>query len=193
MRTHSHRPQSGFSIIEVLVATLILLFGIVAVAKMVPLAVGLNSANRADSTALVIAQREMDALLNQPLTNATFTDATGATCPAASVCDLGNSATPNVVVGSPVIMDGNRPLINFSAGKVAGYNFVYNDPNDPANAGYDARWAVISFTISTGRRLIVGVRALGANSPFLPVTRLFLEDHVIIPRDAGSPTRGPQR
>lgn len=169
MRMHS-RKQSGFSMIEVLVATVILLVGVVAVAKMVPLAVGLNGANRADSTALVIAQREMDALINQPLTNATFTDAQSVTCPAVSVCDLGNSATPNALVGSPVIVSGNRPLIDFNAAKVAGYNFTYNDPNDPANAAYDVRWAVISFANNTGRRFIVGVRGLGTNSPFLPVT-----------------------
>lgn len=164
--------QNGFTILEAMVAAVVLLVGIVAVAKLVPVAVGLDSTNRGDSTSLVIAQREMDALTTQPLTATTFTSPQGLACPAASVCNLGNPAAPNTVVGSPVVMLGNRPFINYNAATVAGYNFDYSDPNDPGQASYDIRWAVITFgngTSTYGRRFIVGVRKMGANGPLLPV------------------------
>ncbi|HWG59220.1 MAG TPA: prepilin-type N-terminal cleavage/methylation domain-containing protein [Candidatus Acidoferrales bacterium] len=173
MRRHkqnSQYRQKGFSLVEVLVATMILFVGIIAVAKLVPLAVGLNSGNRADSTALVIAQREMDGLITQPLTSTTFSDPQGVLCPALTVCNLGSSALANTVVGSPLIAASNPPRIDFTAGKVAGYNFTYQDPDDPGQAAYDVRWAVITLTGNYGKRFIVGVRGLGTTTPFLPVT-----------------------
>jgi len=166
--------QRGFTILEMLVATVVLVIGIVGVAKLVPVAINLDAANRKDSTALVIAQREVNALLDQPLGNATFSDPQGIVCPAASTCDLGNPAQPLVVVGSPVIMFGDRPLINYSQAQVAGYSFNYTDPDNPTHASYDVRWAVITFANAQGipfaKRFIVGVRRQGGNSPFLPIT-----------------------
>lgn len=169
----NRQRQHGFTILEMLVATVVLVVGIVGVAKLVPVAINLDAANRKDSTALVIAQREINAMLGQPLGNTTFTDPQGVLCPAGSTCDLGNAAQPLVVVGSPVIMYGSRPLIDFSQAQVAGYSFYYTDPDNPTNASYDVRWAVITFangSIPYGKRFIVGVRRQGGNSPFLPIT-----------------------
>ncbi|MGB7028961.1 MAG: prepilin-type N-terminal cleavage/methylation domain-containing protein, partial [Candidatus Acidiferrum sp.] len=59
--------QLGFTFVEVLMAIVILLVGIVAVAQLVPASISSNSTNRNDSSALVFAQREMDQFLRQPL------------------------------------------------------------------------------------------------------------------------------
>ena len=60
----SFQKQRGFTLIEMLVATLIMLIGLVAAAQLVPFAIQLNTANRYDSTALVIAQRQMEVAIN---------------------------------------------------------------------------------------------------------------------------------
>ncbi|HXM96757.1 MAG TPA: prepilin-type N-terminal cleavage/methylation domain-containing protein [Candidatus Dormibacteraeota bacterium] len=167
------REERGFTLTEVLVSTVILLVGLVGVAQLVPVSIRLNSANRYDSTALAVAQREMNYMLTQPLTNSTFQDPQGVMCPAGNICNLGNAAQPNQVVGSPVITPNNRPLIDFSAGQVAGYSFNYADPNDPGGKSYDIRWAVVTFVgagNTTGRRLIVGTLPRGGNGPFLAIT-----------------------
>lgn len=173
-KTQLHN-QRGFTLIEMTVATAVLLIGIVGVAKLVPVAVNMNMGNRSDSTSLVIAQREMDALLSQPINAnpATFTDPQGIVCPAAGVCNLGNPATPSVIVGSPALSLGNRPLINYGVAQVAGYSFYYSDPNDPTDTSYDVRWAVITLgngTTASAKRFIVGVRRRGGNGTFLPIT-----------------------
>jgi len=171
-KTQLHN-QRGFTLIEMAVATAVLLIGIVGVAKLVPVAVNMNMGNRNDSTSLVIAQREMDALLGQPIANPTFTDPQGIVCPAAAICNLGNAATPNVIVGSPLLNLGNRPLINYGVAQVAGYSFNYADPNDPSDTQYDVRWAVITLgngTTASAKRFIVGVRRTGGNFAFLPIT-----------------------
>ena len=167
------RSQSGFTLIEVLVASLVLLIGIVAVAQLVPVSVGLDANNRRDTTSLVIAQREMDALMSQPVTNTTFTDAQGLTCPAATICSLGGAAaTPPVCAGNcPTLNIGGRPFINFNAAAVAGYSFNYTDPNDTSGS-YDVRWAVFAYGNGTpsGKRFVVGVRRIGGNGAFLPIS-----------------------
>ena len=46
---------------------LVLMIGLVAVAQLVPMSVRLNSGNRDDSTAMAFAQRELDAMIEQPI------------------------------------------------------------------------------------------------------------------------------
>lgn len=166
--------QSGFTMIETLFATIVMVVGVVGVAQLIPLSIRLNTANRDDSTALVFAQREIDEMVDQPVSATTFSDPQGVLCPPAANCNLGNAATPKVPVGSPVIMFNNtRPLIDFTQAAVAGYSFNYTDPDDPFRVAYDVRWAVITYSLAgnaTGKRFIVGVRRTGGNIPLLPVT-----------------------
>ena len=165
--------QRGFTLIEMVVATVVLLVGIVGVAQLVPLSIRMNVGNRQDSTSLVIAQREMDALTGQPIASLNFTDPQGLVCPVGAVCNLGNPAVPGQIVGSPLLNFGNRPLVNYGVARVAGYSFNYADPNDPGDASYDVRWTVITLgngVTASAKRFIVGVRRTGGNGTFLPIT-----------------------
>jgi prepilin-type N-terminal cleavage/methylation domain-containing protein len=171
-----HKHQSGFTLVELLMATVIVLFGLVAVAQLVPVSVLMNSNNRNDGTALVFAQHEMEALRGQPLAATTFTDPVGITCPLGNTCDLGDPTEPNQCVGNcPVVISAaGTPLIDFAAAPVASYSFTYTDPNDPFGAPYDVRWAVYtvvnSNNVVTGKRIIVGVFRRGVQSLYLPIT-----------------------
>jgi len=165
--------DQGFTLVEMLIATVVVLVGLVAVAQLVPTSVMIDANNRNDGTAMVFAQQMMEVLREQPLANTAFTDSKGVTCyPAFSSCSLGDPLQPQVLVGSPTIP--NTPVIDFSASPRSGYSFVYPDPNDPSGADYDVRWAVITLTNSTGvvtgKRFIVGVFRRGMKTPTLPVT-----------------------
>jgi prepilin-type N-terminal cleavage/methylation domain-containing protein len=167
------RKQSGFTIVEMLIATVVMVVGLVGVAKLMPMSIRLNAGNRDDSTALVFAQRELDDMVDQPISATTFSDPQGVLCPAGNNCNLGDPTQPRVLIGSPVIMLFNRPNIDFSVAQVAGYSFNYIDPNDPFGLSYDVRWAVITYgngASATGKRFILGVVRRGGNSPFLPLT-----------------------
>jgi prepilin-type N-terminal cleavage/methylation domain-containing protein len=176
MQLKSRKRQfkhSGFTMIEMMIATLVIVVGLVGVAQLIPLSIRLNGANRNDSTALVFAQRELVEMVDQPVTAATFSDPQGVLCPPATLCNLGDPANPKVPVGSPIVMFNGRPVIDFTQAQVANYSFNYADPNDPFGMSYDVRWAVITYAIggtATGKRFIVGVRRLGGNASFLPVT-----------------------
>jgi type II secretory pathway pseudopilin PulG len=179
--TKSRRPQEGFSILEMLLATVILLVGLVAVAQLVPASILMNYRNRTDSSALVFAQRELDFMLDQPLTSTNFTDPLGAYCPVGNTCNLGNPATPNVRQGSPVVVayssnsgqNFGQTLIDFGQAQVADYSFNYQDPTDPSGTTYDVRWAVIvtgNNGVAFSKRFILGVRQVGGNGYFQPIT-----------------------
>ena len=166
--------ERGFTLMEVVVATLVLFTGIIAVAQIVPVALTANSGNRRDSSAAVIAQRLLAQFVQLPVTSPNpYTDPNQNNICSAG-CNLGDPTQPGVTVGNPVVIIGNRPAINFGANPVAGYSFTTAaDPEDPTGAIYDVRWAVITGgngATATSRRFIVGARQTNATSYVLPLT-----------------------
>src|SRR5271155_5512447 len=158
------RRDAGFSLLEMMMATVVLIIGLVGVAQLVPASILLNSGNRTNSSSLVLAQRELDQMIAQPLVPPTnppgFTDAQGI------FCYLGDPTQPNQLVGSPIIVANNRPVIDFAQPLMIGHSHAtpYTDPNDPSGVQWDIRWAVITTTnngIVTSKRFIVGVRQVG--------------------------------
>jgi len=164
--------QRGFTLVEMLLATLIVVVGLVAVAQLVPSSLMMNANNRSDGTALVLAQKQMEALRAIPLSQTTFTDPQGIVCPLATTCNLGDPANPGAIVGSPVTILDNSPIIDYTQPLVAGYGFTYTDLNDPTGAVNDIRWAVITTTNGTvtSRRIIVGAFRHGMKSLNLPIS-----------------------
>lgn len=172
--TNGRIAQRGFTLIEMLIATVIILIGLVAVAQLVPASVLLNSNNRNDATALIFAQHVLEGLRNQPLTAPPYTGSQGDWCPLGNICQLGDPAQPSTLVGNTVNTTGGSPIIDFTTGPVAGYSYTYTDPNDPVGATYDVRWAVVTRLnasgVVTSKRFILGVFRRGMNTPTLPVT-----------------------
>jgi prepilin-type N-terminal cleavage/methylation domain-containing protein len=165
--------ENGFSLLEMIIATAILLVGSLSVVQLVPASLKSNLYNRMDTMATTVAQQELDQMLLQPLALSpaySFADAAGNTI------SLGDPSKPGVVVGSPVIMQGALATIDFSANPVSGYNIQnYKDDKDPTGAIFELRWAVITaITTPTNgaivsRRIIIGCRQTNAAQPMLPV------------------------
>lgn len=162
----------GFTLAEMLIATLIVVIGLVAVAQLVPTSMMMNANNRNDGTALVIAQKQMEALRAVPMTTNSFTDPLGVTCPPATTCFVGDPSQPGQLVGSPVVLFNNSPIIDYSQAPVGGYSYTYTDPNDPTGTVNDVRWAVVTFVNGTvnSRRLIVGAFRRGTKTPTYPIS-----------------------
>ena len=171
--TKLREGQGGFSILEMMFATIILLVGLVAIAQLVPASILLNYSNRLDSSALVFAQHELDQFLDQPLSSGSFIDALGNTC------QLGDPTNTNAVQGGTVTTAlNNQTLIVFNGtipplAPTNGYGFTYQDPNDPSGTTYDVRWAVIitgNGSTASSKRFILGVRQAGGRGYFQPIT-----------------------
>lgn len=158
----SREGMEGFSLLEMILASAVLMFGIVSVVQLIPASLRSNMENRLDTTATVVAQRELDQILSQPLSETSFTDKDGET-------------VGLVGPGAPVVMQGSTPMIDFTATKVPGYSLTYVDPNDPnyPNGTFDVRWAVITQTsngAAVSKRIILGCRQSNASPGIFPVT-----------------------
>jgi type II secretory pathway pseudopilin PulG len=168
------KREDGFTLTEVLIATIVLMVCLVAIAQLVPASLVSNSSNRNDSTAMVFAQQELNQFIGRPITDLQYTgDTVLFLCTLATPCLLGDPALPGQTVGGPVVVIANHPVIDFSATPISGYSFTYQDPNDPGDVTYDVRWAVI--TNATGgnissKRFILGATKRGGNSIYVPVT-----------------------
>jgi prepilin-type N-terminal cleavage/methylation domain-containing protein len=155
LQARKKHGQRGFTLLELAVASLILMVGVVGVVQLVPASQQSNLNNRVDTTAMVFAQREMDQIMQQPLTLTTFNDSDG------RAISLGSITATDTIFGGPVIVNGTTASINFTVPSVGGYNYTFSDPNDPAGATYRMRWAVISKVsagVVVGKRFIVGCR-----------------------------------
>jgi prepilin-type N-terminal cleavage/methylation domain-containing protein len=150
--------QSGFTLIELAVATAVLLFGVAAVIQLVPYAMSTNQANRYDTTSVVIAQRYLDEMMAQPLTATTMTD------PICGTMSLG-AGTAGTSVLSPsatyLTMFNGFATVDFTQTAVAGYNCNYIDPNSASASSYQVRWGVVVKENTGGqvvsKRYVVGV------------------------------------
>jgi len=170
----SEGKQRGFSILEMLIAVVVLMVGALGVAQLIPFSLSNNTSNRGDSTGLVIAQRELEQFLQQPVTATTYTNTTNVDDPCYQpvVCNLGSNAF-NQYVGSPTTQVGTRRMIDFTQAKVAGYNVTYRDAQDPTKSAYDVRWAVWTngnAGIITSKRILISVRRDGPGEFILPTT-----------------------
>ncbi|HEV2488264.1 MAG TPA: prepilin-type N-terminal cleavage/methylation domain-containing protein [Candidatus Acidoferrales bacterium] len=154
------RPrQKGFTLIELAIATAVLLFGVVAVMQLVPYAMKTNTANRYDTTSVVIAQRLLDELTAQPFNNLTVTD------PICGVMSLGAGAagipTMSPTANYLTMFNGNA-TVDFTQAAVAGYNCNYTDPNSASGGVYQVRWGVVVTDSAAGKvvskRFVVGVQ-----------------------------------
>jgi|SRR5882762_253047 len=159
--------QSGFTMLEMILACAVLMVGIAAVVELVPASLRTSVNNRLDTMATVVAQRELDQMLSQPLTATTFTDADG------HAVSLGGAGAP----GANVVMDGASTTIDFSTDISSvpdGFSALYIDhPGDPGATTFELRWAVFSEMnggIVVSRRIVIGCRRTNSNAGVFPVT-----------------------
>ncbi|MCI0747883.1 MAG: prepilin-type N-terminal cleavage/methylation domain-containing protein [Verrucomicrobia subdivision 3 bacterium] len=167
------KREAGFTLIELAIATVVLLFGVVAVMQLVPRAIQLNLDNRMNTTSTVTAQRLMDLMVNAGVNSPTLVDATGTfPCGGVNVCSLGAGAgvVGDFTNGSPLLPGGE---VSFAAAPVPGFRLIYTDPNDPSGIPYDVRWAIVTSVRNVGpvasevvaKRIVVGVRRQDGRDP----------------------------
>jgi prepilin-type N-terminal cleavage/methylation domain-containing protein len=168
--------QKGFSILELMIAIVVLMAGALGVAQLIPYSLSTMTGNRGDSTGLVIAQRELEQFMQQPVQNTQYTNTTNVDDPCYNVvCSLGSAAAVNQFQGSPVavVNNGTRTVIDFSQALVANYNVRYRDAQDPTRSTYDIRWAVATNNtggIITSKRIVMSVRRVGPGAYVVPAT-----------------------
>lgn len=190
---------AGFTLIELMIAILILLVGVVAVAKLIPAAIETNFRNRNDSTALIAAQRQLEEMAEQilgvqnagacagapPVGQYFFCDsdgdivALGQTAAGATVVNFPNGYSATVVEnGCPMSgtqLDFGRPATDCEAGYTVDKTWSWNPAAaTPVTRTVQLRWHVVTWHsagVPVRKVFIVGARA-GTAGQGLLVTNL---------------------
>lgn len=172
---------AGFTLIELMIAVLLLIVGLVAVAQLVPAAIRSNFRNRYDSSGLIAAQRQLELMMAQEMDvgappqggdysfNATLPDGTAwvinmgrntssGACPAPAPSDVGAAAI--TLPNGTWVIDWNQP-------PVPGYFNTFTSAERTASESYqyESRWRVMTFyeCISgfarpVGKRILLSTR-----------------------------------
>jgi hypothetical protein len=128
------------SLIEMMIACVVLMVGVLSMAALIPLAIGTNSKNRQQSNSTVIAQMLMEKILSVPpgAPTPTLSDCTGAS----TTITASGSATGS---GGTLLSSGD---IDFSqtagsAGNPTGYYMLYTACGSGGRQStYDVRWNI---------------------------------------------------
>ena len=150
--------RSGFTLVELQIAIAVLVFGIVAVAQLVPVAIDLNLRNRNDSTGLVVAQRQLEQMLAKPiniredgaLAAYNFTDNDGVVTYLGSVPAAAGTQTVGCPLTADVGIDFTQPTAPYT-----GY-FKLMNYTDPVTGNvyiFDIRWNVITVSATVSGQL----------------------------------------
>jgi prepilin-type N-terminal cleavage/methylation domain-containing protein len=165
----TQRGAAGFTLVEVMIATLVLLIGLVAVARLVPLSINRNQLNRNDSKSTVVAEQVLDQILSQTIDTTTATINLDGQNFVIQTGGPGAGAT-----GSPITTDTGQVEVKFAGAAVPGYNFVLFDPNNPSSPGIEVRLGVITKAGGgagpVSKRFVVGAwrRENSQNQTFSP-------------------------
>jgi prepilin-type N-terminal cleavage/methylation domain-containing protein len=133
--------QRGMSLIELMIASLVLTVGVLGSAVLIPIAIGTNSRNRQQSNSTVIAQMTMEKITSASAGGSavlTITDCAGT---ANTINIIGSTAG----TGATLLSSGS---IDFtpaqgSAGAPAGYYMSYKSCGTAGRQStYDVRWNV---------------------------------------------------
>jgi Tfp pilus assembly protein PilV len=124
------------SLIEMMIAMLVLLFGILGNLALLTTAIGGNSRSKQQSNSTAIAQMVTEEIMSipaSPSTTLTLTD-----------CANTNSSVSTAPGGSPLLSSGD---VDFTQSKVANYSLSYTDCATQGRfAVYDVRWNIQSLT-----------------------------------------------
>lgn len=128
--------QRGMSLIELMIASLVLLVGVLGCAALIPMAIGTNSKNKQQSNSTVIAQMTMEKIMSLPAgtLTGTITDCGGTTTTI-------NTAGSVAGTGAALLATG---AVDFSQTPApAGYSMLYTTCGTAGRqATYDVRWNV---------------------------------------------------
>jgi Tfp pilus assembly protein PilV len=127
--------QRGMSLIELMIASLVLIVGVLGCAALIPTAIGTNSKNKQQSNSTVIAQMTMEKIMSLPTGTLT-----GTITDCATNTTTINTAGSVAGTGAALLATG---AVDFSQTALAGYSMLYTTCSTTGGqATYDVRWNI---------------------------------------------------
>lgn len=171
-RAGSRRGQAGMTLIELMIAMVVLAIGMAGVMILITSAIATNSRNKGDTTGTMVAQMVMEKIANYPA-NAngviTITDCRPAALGGPQILKIATTAgVMPAGLGAQFNPDGSG-TINWNQAQAAvpaNYAMTYYVCGAQGTAApYDVRWNVVQMTTAGGttftKLVVVSARALG--------------------------------
>lgn len=160
------RQQGGMTLIELMIAMVILAVGVVGSMALVVRAIGGDSASKQTSNSTALAQMVVERIMAVPANNSTIVTITDCTNTAYNV---------STSVGGPAVTTYGD--VDFTAAQVANYNMLYTDCDTGGRqAIYDVRWNIQAINNSSFVKLLTvsaQLKSAGNNRMiFAPVTTI---------------------
>jgi prepilin-type N-terminal cleavage/methylation domain-containing protein len=163
------KPQSGATLIELMIAMLVLAIGLGALTTLFVVSMATNNRNSKDTTATLLAQKVVEELSAQNVNSTVVVNLTDCVGNAWQIPATQGVAFPGQ--GAALMNNAGSPFyggIDFSQGignVPAGFamQYVDCDPNGQQTT-YDVRWNVISVTANSTRLITASARRLGTLS-----------------------------
>jgi Tfp pilus assembly protein PilV len=136
----ANSSQRGMSLIELMIASLVLIVGVLGCAALIPMAIGTNSKNKQQSNSTVIAQMTMEKIMSLPTGTLT-----GTITDCATNTTTINTAGSTTGTGAALLSSGAVDFTQTpgSAGAPAGYYMLYTTCGTAGRIStYDVRWNV---------------------------------------------------
>jgi prepilin-type N-terminal cleavage/methylation domain-containing protein len=177
VRTFKHRqrnsalrnPKAGFTLIEMLLASVILLVGLTAGIALIIMAMANDSRSKNDTSATVLAQMTIETIAAVPAnatTSMTIIDCNPTTSSASHTINTTGSGTG---AGAPL----TSGIIDFSQSAVIGYSMTYygcQASTGDRQTTYDIRWNIKTLTANTKLVTVAAKPILGStNANFIAV------------------------
>jgi Tfp pilus assembly protein PilV len=162
--------QRGSSLIELMIACLVLIVGVAGTVSLIPIAIGANSRNRQQSNSTVIAQMVMEKIMSVPAGNSTIL--TISDC-VPNTYNINTTGATGTGTGATLLASGDA---SFNVAAPAGYSMLYTACGPTgAQSTYDVRWNIQTPPNSTFVKLItVSAKLKGTGTDIkyltLPVT-----------------------
>lgn len=132
--------ECGMSLIELMIASVVLIVGVLGCAALIPIAIGTNSRNKQQSNSTVIAQMTMENIMSVPVgtTTGAITDCAGTANTINTVGSAGGTGATLLPSGA---VDFSQTL--GTAGAPVGYYMLYTTCGTAGRVStYDVRWNI---------------------------------------------------
>jgi Tfp pilus assembly protein PilV len=133
--------QNGTSLIELMIACLVLMIGVLGCATLIPIAIGTNSRNRQQSNSTVIAQMTMEKISSASASGSTLLTITDCANTVNTINVAGSVAGTGATVLSSGSIDFSQP--QGGSGAPPGYYMSYTSCGTSGRQStYDVRWNI---------------------------------------------------
>ena len=165
--TRTRESQRGVTLIELMIAMLVLSVGLGALFTLISVALASNNKNSKDTSATLLAQMVIEQISSQhPNSTATITvtDCANNSWTVATAAGAAPNGTgANLITSSSSLSYGGIDQTQALSGIPSGYAMQYVDCSNNGPTTYDVRWNVMSVDSNYTRLITASARPINAN------------------------------